>query len=231
MRIQYHAQTLGAIKVISKIRIAHKKANRDVSESLQQLATSNPKLKTALNLPLNKIFRGGSIDYASPDQIRHPRTIVNLKMGPDNMYNPIFAVEQAKYVQLAVDNSIDKYHTHLKEVRQWLNDILLLLQSLEQDKFPVLFHCRAGKDRTGVAVAAILLALGYPKDVVAQEFLLSPEVKAEDIENIMAVRPSLLFWVIPTWLNFRSKPIIKGPPQKYFNKVNLSKLKANLGVS
>lgn len=43
---------------------------------------------------------------------------------------------------------------------------------LEADA-PLVFHCTAGKDRTGVAAALILLALGVPRDVVLQDYLLS----------------------------------------------------------
>ncbi len=36
---------------------------------------------------------------------------------------------------------------------------------------PVLFHCTAGKDRTGVAAALLLLALGAPRDAIMADFL------------------------------------------------------------
>ena len=36
-----------------------------------------------------------------------------------------------------------------------------------------MFHCTAGKDRTGFAAAMILLALGVPRDVVMQDYLLT----------------------------------------------------------
>jgi protein-tyrosine phosphatase len=37
----------------------------------------------------------------------------------------------------------------------------------------VVLHCTAGKDRTGVAAALILLALGVPRDQVLQDYLLT----------------------------------------------------------
>jgi protein-tyrosine phosphatase len=46
---------------------------------------------------------------------------------------------------------------------------------LEADK-PVLFHCTAGKDRTGFAAALVLLALGVPRSLVMQDYLLTNEV-------------------------------------------------------
>ena len=38
---------------------------------------------------------------------------------------------------------------------------------------PLVFHCTAGKDRTGFAAALILLALGVPRPVVMEDFLLT----------------------------------------------------------
>lgn len=38
---------------------------------------------------------------------------------------------------------------------------------------PALVHCSAGKDRTGMFVAFLLTALGVPRDVVMQDFLLT----------------------------------------------------------
>lgn len=46
---------------------------------------------------------------------------------------------------------------------------------LESDS-PLVFHCTAGKDRTGFAAALILLALGVPRAVVMQDYLLTNEL-------------------------------------------------------
>lgn len=48
-----------------------------------------------------------------------------------------------------------------------------LFEHLLQAEAPLVFHCTAGKDRTGVAAALILLALGVPREVVRQDFLLT----------------------------------------------------------
>ena len=49
-----------------------------------------------------------------------------------------------------------------------------------------LVHCTAGKDRTGVGVALILLALGVPRDVVMHDYLLTNEVL--DFETFLLPR-------------------------------------------
>ncbi len=48
-----------------------------------------------------------------------------------------------------------------------------LFEHLLQSDAPLVMHCTAGKDRTGVAAALILLALGVPRDVVVDDYLLS----------------------------------------------------------
>jgi protein-tyrosine phosphatase len=51
-----------------------------------------------------------------------------------------------------------------------------LFEHLLQADTPSVFHCTAGKDRTGVAAALVLLALGVPRDLVLQDFLLTNEL-------------------------------------------------------
>jgi len=51
-----------------------------------------------------------------------------------------------------------------------------LFEHLIDDDAPAVLHCTAGKDRTGVAVALVLLALGVPRDVVLQDYLLTNEL-------------------------------------------------------
>ena len=44
---------------------------------------------------------------------------------------------------------------------------------------PLAFNCSAGKDRTGIAAALILTALGVPKEVVMEDYLLSNRYYAQ----------------------------------------------------
>lgn len=46
---------------------------------------------------------------------------------------------------------------------------------LETDK-PVLFHCTAGKDRTGIAAALILTSLGVDKQTVINDYVMSEQL-------------------------------------------------------
>ncbi len=52
-------------------------------------------------------------------------------------------------------------------LRTWLHGLV------ETDSGAQVFHCTAGKDRTGLAAAVFLLSLGVPKDQVMQDYLAS----------------------------------------------------------
>ncbi len=51
-----------------------------------------------------------------------------------------------------------------------------LFEHLLEAEAPLVFHCTAGKDRTGFAAALILLALGVPRALVQQDYLITNRV-------------------------------------------------------
>jgi protein-tyrosine phosphatase len=54
----------------------------------------------------------------------------------------------------------------------------------------VVFHCRAGKDRTGLTAALLLGALGVPDDVVIDDYLLTNRYRSG--RRVEVLRPQLL---------------------------------------
>lgn len=51
----------------------------------------------------------------------------------------------------------------------------LLARLQEPESYPLVFHCTAGKDRTGMAAVLILLALGVSRESIIEDFMLSNE--------------------------------------------------------
>ena len=84
---------------------------------------------------------------------------------------------------------------HAAEFRR-LFDIVLAEEGL-----PLLMHCTSGKDRTGFAAAALLLAAGVPRDVIVEDYaitnlyrrdiahLFSNEIARDAIEMLTAADP------------------------------------------
>ena len=74
------------------------------------------------------------------------------------------------YQSMAVENDAFKY----------------LIQLLKEEKTPLYFHCTAGKDRTGVGAALILLCLGVDEQEVYKEYLLSNIYRKEFNEMLLS---------------------------------------------
>jgi len=49
----------------------------------------------------------------------------------------------------------------------------------------ILWHCTSGKDRTGIATVLVLTALGIDKETILQDFALSNEFHARNVDYIM----------------------------------------------
>jgi len=94
------------------------------------------------------------------------------RVDPDPEDNVISAVEEV-YASLAFDNSAYRR----------------LLSQMEQGVVPLLFHCTAGKDRTGIAAIVILLALGVEEKAVVDDYELTNEYRKAVIEAKMVKHP------------------------------------------
>mmetsp|Transcript_10854 Transcript_10854/g.12772 ORF Transcript_10854/g.12772 Transcript_10854/m.12772 type:complete len:338 (+) Transcript_10854:182-1195(+) len=137
---------------------------RDVGLSLHDEAFSHPSRRAGC-LRAGCLLRCGLIDNASWTALGRPRTIINLRQGADSVAFP-----GCKMVHLGAANSLEKYDTSDKAVRDWVCSVLKAISTAE---LPVLVHCRSGRDRTGVIVAAVLCLLGVPEEEVVAEFALS----------------------------------------------------------
>ena len=61
-----------------------------------------------------------------------------------------------------------------------------LFEALAEARTPLLMHCTAGKDRTGVAIAVLLLALGVRHDEVIADYL-----KSDVFRDNLRIGPSI----------------------------------------
>jgi protein-tyrosine phosphatase len=55
-----------------------------------------------------------------------------------------------------------------------------IFERIASAELALIIHCAAGKDRTGIAIAVLLLALGVPRDTVIKDYLLTNEANFEE---------------------------------------------------
>lgn len=58
-----------------------------------------------------------------------------------------------------------------------------MFECIAAGKVPLVVHCAAGKDRTGIAIAILLSVLGVPRDTIIEDYLLTNE--SGDFEAFM----------------------------------------------
>lgn len=111
-----------------------------------------------VRLPIDTGDAGGSLGSLTPAQFA-------ALFGNGQATRDILQVYQ-QFVTSAVDRQ--QFATALRAIARGGNS-------------PLLFHCSAGKDRTGWMSAVLLTALGVPRDQVYADFLLSnPELAASN---------------------------------------------------
>lgn len=108
--------------------------------------------------------------------------LYELRMGSsEGFIDRLVAGEMtpAKTHQMMVDGYRSYITHHQDEYSRLLHT---LAEPVSQS---ALLHCTAGKDRTGVGVALVLLALGVDQDTVLEDYLLSLETLSTD--NVLAI--------------------------------------------
>lgn len=73
-----------------------------------------------------------------------------------------------------------------------------LFRCLREGDVPLLFHCTAGKDRTGTAAALILMALGADEETILMDYMQTNQYRTAQIKSflqehreILTLRPDL----------------------------------------
>ncbi len=99
----------------------------------------------------------------------------------------------------------------------------LFAHVLDAHEAPLVFHCTAGKDRTGFAAALILRSLGVSKDDVMQDYLLTNELLAVPDASRHGLTPevgAVLWRVQPEFLHaaFEAVQADYGGLEAYFRE-------------
>ncbi|WP_299536849.1 tyrosine-protein phosphatase [uncultured Streptomyces sp.] len=80
----------------------------------------------------------------------------------------------------------------------------------DDDRRGVLYHCTAGKDRTGWSTAALLTALGVPRSTVTSDYLASNTYRAEANAAALAAMPAEQAKVYKPLLDVRAEYLNSG---------------------
>jgi protein-tyrosine phosphatase len=127
------------------------------------------------NLPENIIYKKYSAFEDQGDQLSQAKKLV-LK-GKVNASD-------------ADKRMLNFYREYVSENSETIKKIIT--EILESDQ-PVLYHCTAGKDRTGIITALILTILRFDKDTIYNDYLLSNNFRKDLVEKRLNLANNLHF--------------------------------------
>ena len=205
-----------------------------------------------LNIDTLIDFRSASEKEAEPNRLPEPAAfdvveIPTLDDGNEAMVEEIMGrIERSDFDgfdpnALMLEGNRQFASTFTPQFRQFIHTVL------EADGAPVVWHCSAGKDRTGFASAILLRILGVPQEVVLQDYMASKQnALGARRSQIMLLRLfkgdeaadklSVMLGVDEAWLNAAFEQIDEtwGSFDNYVRKglklsaADIAQLKANL---
>ena len=161
------------------------------SDALSELTDADLRLLARLGLRVVHDFRWDFERRRAPSRLPSGaglRAVVRSVGEPP--------AEQSDVVELIMAGKVDDYGTDLIVgiYREMLTKAAptfgaLLTGLAEPAELPALFHCTAGKDRTGIAAALLLGLLGVPDETVLDDYELSTRYRSN--RRIAELRPRL----------------------------------------
>jgi len=137
------------------------------SAALNTLTDADVAKIASLNIKYDFDFRGPYEVKTAPDKIPAGTTRISLPAGSENVGDSNYMKNMAKYMKS--DSFLISFYTVLTPYKDRYTP---LFDSLISNKTasPILFHCTAGKDRTGIAAALILYALGVDEETIFNDY-------------------------------------------------------------
>jgi len=120
-----------------------------------------------LNIRYDFDFRGSFEVASAPDRIPAKTIRISLPAGSENIGDSNYNKNMGKFMKS--DSFLISFYTELAPFKARYKPLFDSLLANDGNS-PVLFHCTAGKDRTGIAAALILYALGVNEETIFADY-------------------------------------------------------------
>ncbi len=157
---------IGGYPTLSGQRVKWGKMYR--SAALNTLTDGDLAKLKALHIATIIDFRGPYEIKAAPDKVPAGAIDINLPAGSENIGDSNYMKNMVR--SMKNDSSLLQFYSDLTPFRERYLPMFNQLLAAKTDS-AVLFHCTAGKDRTGIAAALILYALGVSEQSIMEDYL------------------------------------------------------------
>ncbi|MFR5658474.1 MAG: tyrosine-protein phosphatase [Butyricimonas faecihominis] len=144
------------------------------------------------SIPLKSIvdFRGKEEQQAAPDKL--PASVVNEFKLPIDPGNVLSLMRFSELDSTQLDSVMMRMNVLFVTDTNFIGYYKEFFKLLREEKnLPLLFHCSAGKDRTGMGAALILYALGVDEQTIMEDYLASNVYLSNKYAKEIAIHPNL----------------------------------------
>ncbi|MDQ1521428.1 MAG: protein-tyrosine phosphatase, partial [Actinomycetota bacterium] len=162
---------LGGYETSDGLRVRHGQLFR--SGVLSELTDDDIAVLEALGLATVVDLRSAAEIEARPNRIPRGAVAVEVPVTDVSMAPTVIAakLEAGETDGLGAEMLLTGNRAFARELRAAFAEVLQLV--MDAARRPIVFHCTAGKDRTGFASAIVLLTLGVLRDTVVDDYLSS----------------------------------------------------------
>jgi protein-tyrosine phosphatase len=170
--------------------IVFRSANPDrlSKADLEKLRSLNIKSVIDLRAPAELGKRYKSVDHAQKLTLS-----LDFQKTTRERLRPVIYRKDAENIIANISN--DLYLEILDASGPAFRQVMELLAS--PGGSPVLIHCHAGKDRTGIIIALILLAMGVDRELIISDFMKSNEALMPFFKSRFLIRKIISFGFFP----------------------------------
>jgi len=150
------------------------------SAALNKLTEADIRKLQSLALARIADFRGPYEVKTAPDKMPTGVMRISLPAGSENIGDSAYMRKIAQ--QMRNDSFILQFYTKTTPFKARYKPLFQELLTLNKDS-SLLFHCTAGKDRTGIAAALVLYALGVDETTIMQDYTATNYYRAAENEK------------------------------------------------
>ena len=183
------------------------------SDALSRMSARDQATLQALNLKLICDLRAPKESQKRPAPRKIDVAVINVPLHEQPMHDRIHREVRGFLFGKSGDEEFHvltrDYYRHLAfEQTARMREVITLLA--KEESLPALFHCTAGKDRTGLVAAVIQLMVGVPYEAVLEDYLRTNDSFAPRLDKIVRfLRVLTLFRASPE----RVRTVLKAHPR------------------
>ncbi|ERL64572.1 tyrosine-protein phosphatase [Schleiferilactobacillus shenzhenensis] len=187
----FNYRELGGYPTASGATVKYRKIIR--SAGLNELSAADQQYLYDYGVRVDMDFRSTEERSQQPDKV---------PAGVDYQFNPVLAEDEtqnsksAKELQAMMREDPENGYQHMLQVYRDMvqtthaqdayKQFFATLLANDTPDQAVLFHCAAGKDRTGMGAYFFLSALRVPDEVITQDYLLTNETSKDRVAAVLA---------------------------------------------